>query len=153
MYNYTYTCSPYTQTFNSQINSNMLPAFFSVLCNCILVATGLIPLELSIDKTTAKCGAEFDPQLDGQIMQTLLQAQQQLKPPGCNPPKNGSCQEILYCFPSASSGYYQIHTLNSSISRVYCDMTGNNCGGTQGWTRVTYVNMLQPNATCPQGLT
>ena len=134
----------------------MSAVFFFVLCNCILVATevsGLIPLELSIDTVTAKCGGEFDPKLDGQIVQTLMQAQQQLKPPGCNPPKNGSCREIFYCFPSASSGYYQVHTPNSSISRVYCDMTGNNCGGTRGWTRVTYVNMLQPNTTCPQGLT
>ena len=65
----------------------------------------------------------------------------QLGPPGCNPPKNRSCQEILYCFPSASSGYYQITAPNGSLVKVYCDMEGINCGGEGGWTRVAYVNM------------
>ena len=36
--------------------------------------------------------------------------------------------------------------------QVYCDMERTNCGGEGGWTRVTYVNMSQPGATCPQGL-
>ena len=31
-------------------------------------------------------------------------------------------------------------------------MEGTNCGGEGGWTRVAYVNMTQPGATCPQGL-
>ena len=64
-----------------------------------------------------------------------------------------SCQEILRCFPSAPSGYYQIHAPNGSLVQVYCDMEGTNCGGEGGWTRVAYVNMSQSGATCPQGLT
>ena len=32
-------------------------------------------------------------------------------------------------------------------------MEGINCGGEGGWTRVAFVNMSQPNATCPTGLT
>ena len=64
-----------------------------------------------------------------------------------------SCQEILRCFPSAPSGYYQIHAPNGSLVQVYCDMEGTNCGGQGGWTRVAYVNMSQSGATCPQGLT
>ena len=32
-------------------------------------------------------------------------------------------------------------------------MEGTNCGGEGGWTRVAFVNMSQPNATCPTGLT
>ena len=31
-------------------------------------------------------------------------------------------------------------------------MEGTNCGGDGGWTRVAYVNMTQPGATCPQRL-
>ena len=69
-----------------------------------------------------------------------------------NPPKNRSCQEILHCFPSAVSGYYQITARNGSLVNVYCDMEGTNCGE-GGWTRVAYVNMSQSGATCPQGLT
>ena len=64
-----------------------------------------------------------------------------------------SCQEFLQCFPSAPSGYYQIHAPNGSLVQVYCDMEGTNCGGQGGWTRVAYVNMSQSGATCPQGLT
>ena len=86
-------------------------------------------------------------------MEALKQIQQQLGPPGCNPPTNTSCQAILYCFPSASSGYYQIHAANGSVVQVYCDMEGTNCGGVKGWTRVAYVNMTEPGATCTQGLT
>ena len=64
-----------------------------------------------------------------------------------------SCQEILRCFPSAPSGYYQIHAPNGSLVQVYCDMERTNCGGQRGWTRVAYVNMSQSGSTCPQGLT
>ena len=31
-------------------------------------------------------------------------------------------------------------------------MEGSNCGGEGGWTRVVFVNMTNPGATCPQGL-
>ena len=64
-----------------------------------------------------------------------------------------SCQEIFQCFPSAPSGYYQIHAPNGSLVQVYCDMEGTNCGGQGGWTRVAYVNMSQSGTTYPQGLT
>ena len=36
--------------------------------------------------------------------------------------------------------------------QVYCDMEGINCDGEGGWTRVAYLNMTEPNATCPTGL-
>ena len=36
--------------------------------------------------------------------------------------------------------------------QVYCDMEGINCDGEGGWTRVAYLNMTEPNATCPAGL-
>ena len=32
-------------------------------------------------------------------------------------------------------------------------MEGTNCNGEGGWTRVAFVNMSQPGATCPTGLT
>ena len=85
-------------------------------------------------------------------METIEQVQQKLSRPGCNPPRNRSCQEILHCFPSAPSAYYQIATFNGSIVQVYCDMEGINCGG-GGWMRVAFVNMTQTGTTCPQGLT
>ena len=98
---------------------------------------------------TTKCG-QCSSQLNGQLMETLRQVQLQLK---SNSPSNRSCQEILYCFPSAPSGYYQIHAPNGSLVQVYCDMEGTNCGGEGGWMRVAYVNMSQSGTTCPQGLT
>ena len=36
--------------------------------------------------------------------------------------------------------------------QVYCNMEGINCDGEGGWTRVAYLNMTEPNATCPAGL-
>ena len=99
-----------------------------------------------------KCG-QSNSQLNEQLMETIRQVQPQLGLPGCNPSRNRSCQEILYCFPSAPSGYYQIHAPNGSLVQVYCDMEGTNCGGEGGWMRVACVNMSQSDTTCPQGLT
>ena len=99
---------------------------------------------------SSQCGVQQD---DPQLVTALGQVEQQLGPPGCNPSRNRSCLEILRCFPSAPSGYYQIQTANNSYVQVYCDMEGTNCGGERGWTRVAYVNMTKVGATCPQGLT
>ena len=90
---------------------------------------------------------QYDPLQDEQLTEALKKAQY------CLHSKNTSCQEILHCFPSALSGYYQIHAPNGSLVQVYCDMEGTNCGGEGGWTRVAYVDMSQSGATCPQGLT
>ena len=90
--------------------------------------------------------------MDKELMETIEQVQQKMGPPGCNLPRNRSCQEILHCFPSAPSGYYQIAAPNGSLVQVYCDMEGTTCGG-GGWMRVAFVNMKQSGTTCPQGLT
>ena len=63
-----------------------------------------------------------------------------------------SCSEVLESFPNATSGYYNITHSNGSIVSVYCDMEGSNCDGNGGWMRVAYINMTQPDATCPQGM-
>ena len=103
-------------------------------------------------RVSSECG-QYDPLQDEQLTEALGQALQQLGFPSCNPPRNRSCQEILHCFPSAPSGYYQITAPNGSLVQVYCDMEGTNCGGEGGWMRVVYVNMSQSGAICPQGLT
>ena len=102
-------------------------------------------------RVSSECD-QYDLQQDQELTKGLGQVQQQLGPPGCNPPKKRSCQEIHFCSPSALSGYYQIQVLNGSLVQVYCDMEGTNCGGEGGWTRVAYVDMSQSGATCPQGL-
>ena len=112
--------------------------------------SGLTPV-IYPAQISSQCG-QSDPLQDEQLMTALRLAQQQLGPPGCNPPRNRSCQEILYCFPSSSSGYYQIHATNGSLVDVYCNMEGTNCGNITGWTRVAYLDMTQPNATCPPPL-
>ena len=103
-------------------------------------------------KNSSQCG-QGNPLKDEQLVKTLREIQQELGPPGCRPPRNRSCQEVLRCFPSAPSGYYQIHAANGSAVQVYCDMEGTNCEGEKGWMRVAYINMTQSGATCPQGLT
>ena len=115
------------------------------------LVSGFIPVTYSSQSSTAECG-HSDPLQDDQLMDTLSKIHQELGPPGCNPPRNRSCQEILHCFPSAPSGYHEIRIPNGSLAQVYCDMEGTNCGGQGGWMRVAYVNMSQEGASCPQGL-
>ena len=122
----------------------------------ILLAGGVVS-GFTLVTYPARVSSECDQydflQDDQQVMETLGHVQQQLGPPGCNPPKNRSCEEIRSCFPSALSAYYQIRVPNGSLVQVFCDMEGTNCGGEGGWTRVAHVNMSQSGATCPQGLT
>ena len=103
-------------------------------------------------RVTSECD-QHDILQDEQLTEDLSQVQQQLGPPGFNFPMNKSCQMIFHCFPLAPSGYYQITAPNGSLVEVYCDMEGTNCEGQGGWMRVAYVNMSQPGASCPQGLT
>ena len=62
-----------------------------------------------------------------------------------------TCYDILQSDRDAPSGYYNI-TVNGSLVEVYCDMMGSNCDGEGGWTRVAFVNMSEPGASCPLGL-
>ena len=109
--------------------------------------SGFTPVIYSA-RSSEVCGQSYDEHLT----EVIQQVRHRLSPLGCNPPKNASCQDILHCFPSASSDYYQIHAANGSLVPVYCNMEGTNCGNTTGWTRVAYLNMTQPGATCPQPL-
>ena len=117
----------------------------------LAVVSGFTPVTYPA-RVSFECD-QYDLLHDQQLTKALGQIKQQLGPPGYNPPKKRSCQEILHCFPSAPSGYYQIRVPNGSLVQVYCDMEGTNCGGQEGWTRVAFVNMSQDGATCPQELT
>ena len=64
-----------------------------------------------------------------------------------------NCSQILHVNSFAPSGYYTIQAPNGSLISVYCDMEGSNCDGKGGWMRVGYLNMSEPGATCPPGLT
>ena len=59
------------------------------------------------------------------------------------------CYEIFQNRSFVPSGYYTIQAPNGSIISVYCDMEGSNCDGKGGWMRVAYLNMSEPNTTCP----
>ena len=125
-----------------------------IMLSCLLLAgvvSGFTPVTYPA-RVSSECG-QYDPLQDERLIEAHRQVQQQLGPPGCNPPKNRTCQGILRCFPSALSGYYQISAPNGSLVQVYCDMECTNCGGKGGWTRIAYVNMSQSGSTCPQGLT
>lgn len=48
------------------------------------------------------------------------------------------------------SGYYWIRSSDGTAVQVYCDTDREcGCGGTGGWTRVTYLNMTDPVQQCP----
>ena len=59
-----------------------------------------------------------------------------------------SCKEILTKFPNTPSGLF---ILKNSTEEVYCDMENRHCGS-QGWTRVAYVNMSYETSSCPGDL-
>ena len=65
-----------------------------------------------------------------------------------------SCIALLQAIPTVTSGYYSLTLINNgSIVNVYCDMEGSNCDDKGGGMRVGYLNMSEPNAICPPGLT
>ena len=60
-----------------------------------------------------------------------------------------NCSEVYKC-------YYTIQIIqvpNGSLISVYYDIEGSNCDGNRGWMRVGYLNMSDPGATCPPGIT
>ena len=61
-----------------------------------------------------------------------------------------SCQDIKSARPNLPSDYYNI-TVNGTISTVYCNMD-KVCGSGDGWTRVAYLNMSDPQQQCPSTL-
>ena len=130
----------------------LLISSYLLLAGDYHVVSGFTPVIYSSESSSTECG-QSDPLQDEQLMAVISLVRQRLGPPGCNPPRNRSCQEILYCFPSAPSGYHEICVPNGSLVQVYCDMEGTNCGGQGGWMRVAHVNMSQSGASCPQGLT
>ena len=101
--------------------------------------------------SSAECAGQHNPFHEEKLIKILHQVEQHIRDQSTTS-NYSSCKSILDDNPSASSGYYNITTTNGSAVQVYCDMEGTHCGGEGGWTRVTYVNMTQPGATCPQGL-
>ena len=63
-----------------------------------------------------------------------------------------SCKEVVHLNPNASSGYYNITLSNRSKINIFCDMEELNCDQQGRWTRMAYLNMTKPGATCPEGL-
>ena len=63
-----------------------------------------------------------------------------------------SCKEVLHVNPNASSGNHNITLSNGSTGYIFCDMEGLNCDQQGGWTKIAYLNMTKPGATCPEGL-
>ena len=127
--------------------------FLSFYC-CYLLLGGAVsikpvvfPVHISSD---GDCSHNEHPQTE-QLMQALRESEQKLSL--CQSPSNRSCHDIVLCYPSASSGYYNLRASNGSLVRVYCDMEGTNCDNKPGWTRVAYLDMTQPGATCPEVLT
>ena len=64
-----------------------------------------------------------------------------------------TCLDIKQQNNLSLSGYYTIRAPNGSLISVYCDMDVTKCDGKGGWMRIGYLNMSEPHATCPPGLT
>ena len=63
----------------------------------------------------------------------------------------GSCRAISENRPDLPSGNYWIRSSDGNAIQVYCDMSRLCCNETtEGWTRVAFLNMTDPNQQCPQ---
>ena len=62
-----------------------------------------------------------------------------------------SCEEIKTNWPDSRSDHYTIADSYGHIRHVYCHME-ELCGSDEGWMRVAYLNMADPNEKCPEGL-
>ena len=63
-----------------------------------------------------------------------------------------SCQQILSCDLSSSSGYYWIASADGNATEMYCSMN-RVCGGVSGgWMRVAELDMRNSSSQCPNGL-
>ena len=61
-----------------------------------------------------------------------------------------SCSHVLQLNSSSPSGHYWIKSSNGSAVHVYCDFNRQcGCNGSRSWTRVAFLNMSDPNQTCP----
>ena len=61
-----------------------------------------------------------------------------------------SCEEIKINWPDSPSGHYTIADSVGHTRHVYCHME--ELCGSEGWMRVAYLNMANPNEKCPEGL-
>ena len=61
-----------------------------------------------------------------------------------------SCEEIKTNWPNSSSDYYTIADSNGRTRHIYCHME-ELCGSDEGWMRVAYLDMSDPNEQCPEG--
>ncbi len=89
----------------------------------------------------------------GQEVRTLIQEAvlPTIQCPGINSQKPAmSCLQIAECDPEIPSGYYWIGT---NATQVHCDMDTEGCGGAHGWTRVAFLNLTDPEQTCPSAWT
>ena len=62
----------------------------------------------------------------------------------CQPVPATTCDEIKKNWPSSASGYYTIEG-----QRVYCNME--ELCGSEGWTKLAYLNMSKSSENCPSG--
>ena len=70
--------------------------------------------------------------------------------PGSSPNQPASsCQQILNCDISFSSGYYWIASADGNATKVHCSMN-RVCGGVSGgWIRVAELDMRNSDSQCP----
>ena len=61
-----------------------------------------------------------------------------------------SCNDVKL-LPNATSGLYWIMNPMGHVSQQYCDMEREACGTRGGWMRVAYLDMTQPDHSCPPG--
>ena len=61
-----------------------------------------------------------------------------------------SCRALAEQQPQLPSGEYWVTNSSGGAVQVYCDLTGECCGGIPGGTRVGYLNVSDPTQTCPE---
>ena len=128
----------------SQVDNSSLPVAYPVK---VIAAGGeqTCSTKSNLDKIIANISQDLDLMIQVMILPLICPPNlgQDLENPAA------SCQKIVECYPSASSGDYWLKSGNGSAVRMFCNMTRRCCNGTAGWTRVAYLDMTDPTHQCP----
>ena len=115
----------------------------SIILIAFLVATVNCHSENHFNKTKDTITASLAQSLHG-IADALLANSQQSQPDLCQPFPATTCEEIKKRWPDSASGYYTI-----GGNRAYCNME--ELCGSEGWTRLAYLDMTDSTQNCPPG--
>lgn len=132
-----------------EYSTQLQPNNYRTHNNLTISSHGLNPARLANEVFYSPCYTNGTSPINNYT--DMLSAQLQTITSHLNMALPTSCLDLKTKNSSAQTGYHFI-LINGSMSLVYCDMDGLNCGGAGGWTRVAFINTSDPLTDCPPSL-